>query len=264
MNNIKNNESIFNIEKEITAQKCSHYDNNIEIYAECCGKYFNCNKCHNDVCSNKVFNNEVKKIRCKKCKNPGVPGEKCISCNITFAKKSCLKCNIWCNNIDKMFHCDKCDCCRSGNKDDFFHCDKCNLCLSVNCRDNHSCFKYDKDADCPICLDKIFKAGDDIIILKCHHLLHKGCFNNLVKNSDEKKIIPQCVLCKKSAVNFKQYENRYDNHVSKYPMPEYYNNWKSEISCNDCCRKSTIKYHKDYQKCFSCKSYNTYTLNIIK
>jgi hypothetical protein len=260
--NIKNN--IFNIVKETINTNCPHFNNNIEIYAECCDKFFNCNKCHNNVCKNKIYNKEIKKIRCKICKTLGIVGKQCIGCNITFGKSSCLKCNIWSNNNEKIYHCDKCKCCRNGNKDDYFHCDKCNLCLSINCKDNHTCFKYDKDVDCPICLDKIFKTGDDIIILKCNHLLHKICYNNLIKNADENKTIPKCTLCKKSAVNFKQYETKYDNHVKNYPMPEYYNNWKSEILCNDCSEKSTVKYHKDYEKCKLCKSYNTYRVNIIK
>jgi RING finger/CHY zinc finger protein 1 len=269
MSNIKNNNSIFNIKETgimngTIPQKCHHYDNNLEIYAECCGKFFSCNKCHNEICSNKMYNVDIKKIRCRNCKTIGFPGKECSTCKIPFAKNICLKCNIWCNKIGDMYHCEKCNCCRKGNECDYFHCNKCDLCLSNNCMDNHVCFKYDRKTDCPICLEKIFKSGDDIILLKCNHLLHKNCFNELIKSADERKVIPQCTLCKKSAVNVKQYENRYDNHVNKYPMPEYYKNWKSEILCNDCCCKSTVCYHKDYQKCYECKSYNTSTLNIIK
>ena len=258
-----NNNTIFD---NLIKHECTHYKNNVEIFAECCNKYYNCNKCHNELsgnlCKNILLSVKTKKMMCKKCKTENTPSNECKNCKIQFGKSCCLKCNIWCSNSGSIFHCDKCKCCRMGNKDDFFHCDTCNLCLSVNCIDFHKCSSVDRNLDCPICLVKIFNENKEIIILKCNHLLHSECFENLIKNSSGK--IPQCTLCKKSAVSFLKYVDKYDKHVNDYPMPPYYNNWKSNILCNDCCVKSDVKYHKDYQKCLGCRSYNTTTIVVNK
>jgi hypothetical protein len=121
-----------------------------------------------------------------------------------------------------------------------------------------------KFENCPICLDKIFNNFDDIKLLNCSHMIHKKCFNELCKNADLHNKIPQCTICKKSAKNYMNYNEKFDKYILYNPVDNFSSKWKSEILCNDCCNTSEVKYHTKYLKCLSCNSYNTSQNKIIK
>ncbi len=62
------------------------------------------------------------------------PGDKCIKCEIVFAKYFCSVCNLYDDNGEKkgIYHCDKCGICRVGPAKKYFHCDSCNACLHIS------------------------------------------------------------------------------------------------------------------------------------
>jgi len=245
-------------------KSCKHYDNKLQIFAPCCSKYFDCHLCHNEITGHQVNRHSLKKIRCIECSHENNISETCNLCNIKFSKFSCKKCNIWCSKINDNFHCDDCGICRQGKKEDYFHCNGCNICLSINSKNNHKCIKLDKNSDCPICFNSLFlNINDSTVLLPCNHLIHKNCLNELRKNSHKSNKIPCCMICRKSVNSHNLYEPIYDKFIQDNPTPNYYENWKAEILCNDCCNKSITKYHTNYIKCTDCKSYNTTLLNKI-
>lgn len=260
MQEIKNITNIFNLNK-----KCTHYESNLKVYAKCCNEYFDCHLCHNDIKDHKMNRKTINKVLCIKCNTENKLTNECSNCNIQFGKNFCNICNIWCSKKKDRFHCNSCGICRIGKREDYFHCDKCKLCLSISCKNNHDCGKINTNNDCPICLDPIFnRSTDKIMLLDCNHIIHENCLKNYVNSVNKNKKIPCCVLCKKSVVKFLDYEKKFDEELNKYPMPEFYKSWKSNISCNDCRVNSQTKYHNTYHKCNNCKSYNTTLVDILK
>ena len=273
MTEIKNMNHIFNfdfnnsqteIKRDKIIKKCTHYKNNVQVFARCCNKYYDCHLCHNEQNDHKMSRKKICKVICVNCNCENPPINNCIDCNITFGKKNCNICNIWCDNVESMYHCNECGICRKGNKNDFYHCKKCDMCFSIANKDSHNCERYNMDDECTICLNKLYSGNDSTMLLDCKHLIHSKCLNELIDKTDKSKCIPCCTLCKKSVVDIKKYEKKFDKYILENPLPTFYNNWKTEILCNDCCEKSTTKFHTHFHKCMKCKSYNTSKINIIK
>jgi len=247
-------------------KKCTHYNNNLLVYAECCKEYFDCHRCHNEQHSHTMNRPCINKIKCINCNEVNSPGSHCKKCNIQFAKNYCNLCKIWCSNIDEMFHCNKCGKCRVGNGKNYYHCDDCDICYSNNCKGKHICkiINNNKTDNCSICLNKIFNYDDRISVLRCSHLIHTNCLNGLLKNDEDNEKISSCTICKKSIKEPDQHIEKFDRYLRNYPMPDYYKKWISEILCNDCSEKTSTPYHMKYHKCVKCKSYNTNVCNVIK
>jgi len=247
-------------------KKCTHYSNNLLVYADCCNEYFECHLCHNEERGHILNRPKINKIKCTNCSTINKIGTHCTNCKIEFAKNHCRLCKLWCSKLNEMYHCYKCRKCKVGDKSKYFHCDECNLCYSHNCKDSHICkiVNNNKMDDCSICLNKILNNTEQIAVLRCSHLIHKDCYDNLIKNSNENEQIPSCTLCKKSLRDPKKHEAKFDMILYNYPMPDYYKKWISEILCNDCNEKTNAPYHIKYHKCSNCKSYNTNVCNVIK
>jgi hypothetical protein len=192
--------------------------------------------------------------------------DKCKKCKIIFSKNFCNICNILRNK--KITHCDYCGKCVYGSKNKLYHCFKCNSCTSINRIFTHKCIEEkcikEKEEDCPICLEKILLESQDCHKLLCNHNLHNKCYDELIKNTNIDKKIPRCTLCKKSIVSIKDYEKIFDKKILENPVDNYYKNWKTNISCNDCLIKSKVSYHNIFHKCKNCSSYNTDIINIEK
>lgn len=241
-------------------KNCKHYNNKLQIFAQCCYKYYDCTECHNELNDHKLYRSSIKKIKCIDCNFENKISNKCENCNIQFAKTYCNICNIWCNKINDMHHCNYCGVCKYGKKEDMFHCFECNICF-LNCiKDKHVC----NIDNCSICLENLYSSNEVLSLLKCNHIFHKKCLHELIKNTDKSKKIPSCSICKRSAVLYQNYESIFDKNIEKYPMLEYYKNYKANILCNDCNNNSITKYHKTYNKCLHCKSYNTSIIKIFK
>lgn len=254
----------------LITKNCKHFKNNLQIFANCCNKYYDCHLCHNDNNDHKFYTYKIKKIKCINCNSENNFSNQCYNCKINFAEKFCNLCNIW--SSDKFTHCSLCKICIHGKKHKLHHCTKCNICVNVKFKLTHKCKEElkeetkeeQKTEDCPICLEKILIESNECLKLLCSHHLHKNCYELLIKNTNINKKIPRCTLCKKSIVSIKDYETIFDKKILENPVDNYYKKWKSNISCNDCLTKSKINYHNHYNKCINCNSYNTDIMSIEK
>ena len=189
-------QSIFNLDIKT---KCKHYKNNMNIYADCCNKYFDCYLCHNNESDHKITAKNITKIKCLTCTydNDYDPqNNKCKMCNTNYSLHFCNICFIWDNR--SIFHCYKCNECKFGYSHLSHHCDKCKLHFKKNLINLHKCEYTLNEAECSICLNNlIYKIETDdtndkdkfkVKILNCGHLLHTECYNKI-------KIIDGCKKC---------------------------------------------------------------------
>ena len=70
-------------------------------------------------------------------------------------------------------------------------------------------------------------------------LIEVGAFNNI--REDKLTIV----------------KSKFDKLKSMWSVSPSYADKISEVSCNDCLKKSNIPYHPKYNKCSHCRSYNT-------
>ncbi|KAJ4338214.1 hypothetical protein N0V95_008129 [Ascochyta clinopodiicola] len=73
----------------------------------------------------------------------------------------------------------------------------------------------------------------------------------------------KCPICKKSAVKMDLQWRKLTSAIESQPMPEQFANTRAIIQCNDCSRKSSVKYHWLGNQCENCDSYNTNELRIL-
>lgn len=87
--------------------------------------------------------------------------------------------------------------------------------------------------------------------MRCGHAMHPKCFSQYVRTNIA------CPFCKKSVVDPKLIEAHYDIEIAGMPMPEEFKDLEMSIMCNDCLKKSNVKFHIMPGKCSECNSYNT-------
>ena len=262
--------------------ECKHYNKYNYILSKCCNKIYPCRLCHDENEDHKINRYDIDYMKCDFCKclqkkNICCKNPNCFKFNSNH-ENYCDKCNLWNNDLDKnlvflnsilikdistykkIFHCDDCNICRIGNKEDYQHCKDCNLCVSKKIYENHTCKINMKEKNCPICLKSVWNEFQkNPIILKCGHSMHSTCLNQALTNGNY-----FCPICKKSIIDLTQYWNQIEEALELQTMPEEYQNWESEIYCNDCELKSTTKYHFIYHKCNNCNGFNTILENIKK
>tara|TARA_B100001094_G_C18160719_1_gene789145 strand:- start:378 stop:1262 length:885 start_codon:yes stop_codon:yes gene_type:complete len=246
-------------EKDIIIKSCEHYNRNCMIFADCCDKFYSCRLCHDENEDHPIDRYKIKTIICKKCKTIQDKSNKCIDCNIEFSDYFCNICNLWKDNLQSTFHCTKCNICRIGNSEDFIHCDNCSSCINKHFFEEHECIEDANKSNCPICNEYMFSSTKTSTILKCGHYMHLECFNQYINQQNY-----NCPFCKKSLFDMSNYWQNIDIHLENNIMPEEYKLWKTNISCNDCQKKSNVKFHFIYHKCSYCGGYNTDIINIIK
>ncbi|KAF9296623.1 hypothetical protein BGZ88_012267 [Linnemannia elongata] len=240
---------------------CKHYRRGCKLKANCCGKWFNCRFCHDDVCNHTIVRNETKMMLCMHCKAIQPAAQNCNSCNAQLAKYYCDICKLWDDDPDKpIYHCADCGICRIGNglDQDFFHCKKCNICMNIQLKDNHRCIERNLECDCPICGEYMFTSTTTVIFMPCGHCIHSKCHSDYVKTSY------QCPTCWKALGDMTGYYAKIDNLLAEQKMPPEYANFFSIVLCNDCEIKSEAPYHFLYHKCEKCKGYNTKVLETFK
>lgn len=244
-----------NQEKKIHG--CEHYQRNCLLYFSCCNKYFVCRRCH-DLHYNHHHNiNNITKIKCLCCNTvQSKISNKCEKCNVIFGNYYCEKCILYENDKSKLiYHCDKCGLCRLGDKNNYIHCDRCEGCVIKN---NHVCIESNCRSKCPICFDEIFESHDKIIQLKCGHIIHKECLDEYIKTNYI------CPLCCKSLYDASDYYRTIDEYLKcEEELPGEFNEMKNEIYCNDCGKKSIVKFHFVYHKCVYCNGYNTKVIHSL-
>lgn len=242
---------------------CSHYQRNCKLECPTCLEWYTCRFCHDhDHADHKLQRAEVKHVLCMKCNVPQVPDTNyCINCEEELAVYFCSKCVLYDNDPGKdIYHCDKCGICRLGLglDKDYFHCDECNICLSIDLKEHHRCVTNTTHCNCPICNEYLFTSVSKVVFMKCGHLIHEACYDEMVKHSYK------CPICKKTVVNADTQFRILDQEIRQQPLPAPYNMWRCIISCNDCKGKSNCAYHIMGLKCKYCKSYNTIQLKLIK
>lgn len=196
------------------------------------------------------------------CNTPQTPSDNCcIECGVELAAYFCLECVLYDNDATKdIYHCDKCGICRLGLGlgKDYFHCDTCNICLSIDLKERHKCLANTTHCNCPICNEYLFTLINKVVFMKCGHLIHENCYNELINHSYK------CPLCKKTVVDVETQFRILDQEILQLPLPLPYNLWRCIIGCNDCNGKSNVSYHVLGLKCEYCKSYNTNQMKLIK
>ncbi|KAF9122482.1 hypothetical protein BGW39_009716 [Mortierella sp. 14UC] len=240
---------------------CKHYRRGCKLKANCCGKWFNCRFCHDDVCNHTIVRNETKMMLCMHCKAIQPAAQTCNSCNAQLAKYFCDTCKLWDDDPSKpIYHCSDCGICRIGNglDQDFFHCKKCNICMNIQLKDNHRCIERNLECDCPICGEYMFTSTTTVIFMPCGHCIHSKCHMDYVKTSY------QCPTCWKALGDMTAYYAKIDSLLAEQKMPPEYANIFSIVLCNDCEIKSEVSYHFLYHKCDKCSGYNTKVLETFK
>lgn len=253
--------SYYDFRKKILG--CPHYQRNCKVECPECFRWYTCRFCHDaEVVDHKLIRCEVKHILCMRCGIPQVPDTNyCVNCEEELANYFCRQCVLYDNDPAKdIYHCDKCGICRLGLglSKDYFHCDTCNICLTIDLKDNHKCVTNTTHCNCPICNDYLFTSVNKVVFMKCGHLIHKSCYDEMIKHSYK------CPICKKTVVNSETQFRILDQEIRQLLLPAPYNMWRCIVNCNDCNGKSNCAYHVLGLKCKYCHSYNTNQLRLIK
>lgn len=245
-----------------TVLGCQHYQRNCKIECPTCQKWYVCRFCHDEENNHKLERAAVRHVLCMHCGTPQEPEENfCAECGQELARYFCSICVLYDNDPTKdIYHCDKCGICRLGLGlgKDYFHCDKCNICLSIDLKERHKCLSNNTHCNCPVCSEYLFTSVSKVVFMKCGHLIHQQCYDELSKHSY------RCPVCKKTVVNMDTQFRILDQEISQLPLPAPYSHWRCVVNCNDCKGKSNVPYHILGLKCKYCKSYNTHKVKLIK
>ena len=99
----------------------------------------------------------------------------------------------------------------------------------------------------------MFDSKLPVSILKCGHSIHSKCWEDLLKSGDYK-----CPFCKKTVTDGMEEQWKMFDMLSNFePIPEELINKRLVVYCNDCEKKSDIKFSFEFKKCNYCSSYNT-------
>ncbi|OZJ02018.1 hypothetical protein BZG36_05199 [Bifiguratus adelaidae] len=242
---------------------CKHYQRNAKLMADCCKRWFTCRFCHDDNSDHNIIRQNTKYMMCMYCKAVQPAAQICSNteCSRTLARYYCPKCKLWDDSPKKpIYHCDDCGICRVGRGlgQDYYHCKKCNVCMAIGLKNEHRCIERNLESDCPICGEFMFTSTSRVIFMPCGHCIHEHCFNEYAQTSY------QCPTCLKSLTDTRHLFARIDAMLSQSKMPPEYDDYVSNILCNDCTAKSKAKYHFLYHKCQECGSYNTTVLSTVQ
>lgn len=103
----------------------------------------------------------------------------------------------------------------------------------------------------------MFTSPKPLVFMPCGHSIHRKCYQEHEKTSYK------CPICNKSFRNMESQFRNLDVAIQAQPMPPEFRDTKATVLCNDCCAKSTTKYHWLGLKCVICNSYNTAEIQIL-
>ncbi|KAJ1557525.1 hypothetical protein HK405_015806, partial [Cladochytrium tenue] len=226
------------------------------IQAPCCGEWFACRFCHDEVSDHAIVRSEVCKMMCMHCSTVQPTGKTCVNpdCGQDVARYFCDDCKLWDDHPDKtIYHCQDCGICRIGQGlgKDYFHCSKCNVCMAISLRGRHRCIERNLESDCPICGEFMFTSTSTVIFMPCGHCIHHRCHAEHTRSSY------QCPTCLKSLADMSGYFRRLDAALAAHRMPEEYSSTVALTYCNDCELSSFAPFHFLYHRCALCAGYNT-------
>ncbi|TPX71034.1 hypothetical protein CcCBS67573_g06316 [Chytriomyces confervae] len=238
---------------------CKHYQRSAKLQAHCCGKWYTCRFCHDEVSDHNIIRNLITTMMCMHCSTVQAAAQDCINpnCQKRVSKYYCKECKLWDDDPRKnIYHCYDCGICRIGKGlgQDYFHCKKCNVCMAISLKGRHKCIERNLESDCPICGEYMFTSTTTVIFMPCGHCIHFKCHQEYIQTSY------QCPTCFKSLANMTEYFKRIDAMLSHHQMPPEYSKTQTYIYCNDCEKKCYAKFHFLYHKCVHCKGYNTKVL----
>ncbi|ORY42327.1 zf-CHY-domain-containing protein [Rhizoclosmatium globosum] len=250
-------------DKDRTVIGCKHYQRSCKLQAHCCGKWYPCRFCHDEVSDHNIIRNLTVTMMCMFCKTVQPSAQVCINpdCQKAVSKYYCKECKLWDNDPRKnIYHCYDCGICRIGKGlgIDYFHCKKCNVCMAISLKGKHKCIERNLESDCPICGEYMFTSTTTVIFMPCGHCIHYKCHQEYIQTSY------QCPTCFKSLANMTEYFRRIDAMLAQHQMPPEYNNSYSYVYCNDCEKKCHAKFHFLYHKCIFCRGYNTKILQTLE
>ncbi|KAJ3411385.1 hypothetical protein HDV05_002310 [Chytridiales sp. JEL 0842] len=273
-NKLEHKRSDFNLVTEADCQKtyhdraagilgCKHYQRATKLQAHCCGKWYTCRFCHDEVSDHNIIRNLTTTMMCMYCNMVQPAGQDCINpeCCKKVSKYYCKECKLWDDDPRKnIYHCYDCGICRIGKGlgQDYFHCKKCNVCMAISLKGRHKCIERNLESDCPICGEYMFTSTTTVIFMPCGHCIHYKCHQEYIQTSY------QCPTCFKSLANMTEYFKRIDAMLAQHQMPPEYANTQSFIYCNDCEKKCYAKFHFLYHKCTGCQGYNTKVLHTLE
>ncbi|KAJ3072812.1 hypothetical protein HDU98_002836 [Podochytrium sp. JEL0797] len=242
---------------------CKHYQRAAKLQAHCCGKWYTCRFCHDEVSDHNIIRNLITTMMCMHCSTVQPAGQDCINvdCQKRVAKYYCKECKLWDDDPRKnIYHCHDCGICRIGKGlgQDYFHCKKCNVCMAISLKGRHKCIERNLESDCPICGEYMFTSTTTVIFMPCGHCIHYKCHQEYIQTSY------QCPTCFKSLANMSEYFKRIDAMLAQHQMPPEYNKTQTFVYCNDCEKKCYAKFHFLYHKCIHCKGYNTKVLQTME
>ncbi|KAI9007131.1 zinc-ribbon-domain-containing protein [Gaertneriomyces semiglobifer] len=238
---------------------CKHYQRGSKLQANCCGKFFTCRFCHDEVSDHNIIRNQTTTMICMHCQTAQPAAQMCSNpnCQKKLASYFCGVCKLWDDDTRKnIYHCDDCGICRIGRGlgVDYFHCEKCNVCMAISLKGKHKCIERNLESDCPICGEYMFTSTTTVIFMPCGHCIHYKCHQEYIQTSY------QCPTCFKSLADMTEYFRRIDAMLERHKMPPEYANTYAQVYCNDCEMKTEAKFHFLYHKCKGCEGYNTKVL----
>lgn len=172
---------------------CKHNKNPMEILSPCCGKWYPCRICHDEIEQHEMHRFLLRKVRCTLCQRIQRPGKVCEGCGAVIAVYHCEKCNAF-SDYSEHSHCDGCGICRPGFEGvDREHCDGCGICVQIGFDHGSNCKKRAiANERCAICMDGIPLRSSFYPlsqISNCGHLFHQSC---LAQWSQKSSTCPIC------------------------------------------------------------------------
>jgi len=228
---------------------CKFISNNFMQISKCCNKEYCCKICH-DLTETHELNGLFTKIKCKQCGNQQsydfYGKNKCKNCELNLnCRYSCLKCHIV-TNKKNYTHCSKCNKCYNYKSNNIIHIN--NMCFIKDDLKNNG--KINLKEDCSICFSKFENKLDVLKQLKCGHVLHNCCYEELIKTSYK------CPICCKTILNMSEEFNILKKEINNTELSDLYRE-KLSIYCNDCEKKSDTYFHYKGNMCMYCNSFNT-------
>lgn len=151
---------------------CKHYQRIAKLQAHCCGRWFPCRFCHDEISDHQITRNLTTTMLCMECETVQPCAQYCRNpaCSKKISKYYCDICKLWDNDKKKDIYrkfsyldvpdCNECGICRVGKGlgKDYFHCKKCNVCMTVALKNRHKCIERNLESDCPICGEYMFTS----------------------------------------------------------------------------------------------------------
>jgi hypothetical protein len=147
---------------------CKHYQRKCKLQAHCCGRWFTCRFCHDEVSDHNIVRNLTTTMMCMQCQTVQPAAQDCIKCQTRVAKYYCNECKLWDDDPRKnIYHCHDCGICRIGKGlgIDYFHCKTCNICMAMSLKGRHKCIERNLESDCPICGEYMFTSTTTVIFM---------------------------------------------------------------------------------------------------